>query len=91
MLSLFLVRQTLELFSGRSVGKEYIEGVLGPARPPRKLPNLVGKCDEQQEGLEKGCRLSPLKVIIGVVFAYVYLYECVCVRVVGVYVVSCNS
>jgi hypothetical protein len=41
-------RKLPNTFQDDPSGKEHVEGVLEPARPPRTLPNLVGRCDEQQ-------------------------------------------
>ena len=43
-----------ELLLGRPVREEHVEDLLGPARPPRMLLNLIEKLNEQHEGLREG-------------------------------------
>ena len=42
-----------ELLPERPVVEEYVEDLLGLARPPRMPLNLTGKLNEQQEGLRE--------------------------------------
>lgn len=47
MISSFFIWQTPEYLSRRPVEEHHVKGVLGLVRPPRTLPNSVGKLDEQ--------------------------------------------
>ena len=49
-----MVGKAPELLPERPVREEHVEDLLGPARPPRRPLNLVGKLNEQQKGLREG-------------------------------------
>ena len=43
-----------ELLPGRPVGKEHVEDLLGPARPPRMPMDLVERRHRTAGGVERG-------------------------------------
>jgi hypothetical protein len=53
MWSSILAEYAPELLPEGSIGKEYVEDLLGPARPPRMPTNLVEKLAGQQDMLRR--------------------------------------
>ena len=49
-----MAKNAPELLPGRPIREEHVEDLLGPARPPRMLTNLIERRAEQQEGLREG-------------------------------------
>jgi len=54
MYSPFLAENAPELLPERLVGKEHMEDLQGPSRPPRMPLNLARKLNKQQEGWREG-------------------------------------